>query len=209
MQLLTLKFIYVKNQEKSVSIQLCPTNGSRSNSYSKSTVGDTGKREVPPFSGKLLAEKRLGVVQVTNSPVGEGKITTTAGKQERLCRMDSLWWVLEESSQHESLLRKHKGYLLVCSRGTTLGACNASVGSNKRQARRWCLRSFNSKAGEQNLENSLLALAQQQLLLLLCLNMCVTGRPKDDCSWRPKVPSCHSQWILLLQNLAVGRELGK
>lgn len=73
-------------------IQLCPANGSRSNSYTKSTVGDTELRQPPPphFSGKLLAEKSLGVLQVTNSPVGEGRITATAGKRERLCRMDRM-----------------------------------------------------------------------------------------------------------------------
>lgn len=46
-----------------------------------------------------------------------------------------------------------------------------------------CLGNFNSKAEKQNLENSLLVLPQLLLLLLLFyLNMCMTERPKDDCS---------------------------
>lgn len=51
---------------------------SRSNRYTKSTVGDTEMRRRLCFSGELLAEER----QVTNSPVGESRVTATAGNQK-------------------------------------------------------------------------------------------------------------------------------
>lgn len=104
----------------------------------------------------------------------EGRITAAAGKPEKPCRMDSLWRVPKESNKQKSACSEKTGDLMVHE------VHIKGVIEGKRVDE--CLGNFTSNAGQQNLGNSLL------LLLLLYLNICMTGRLKDDCSWRLKVP---------------------
>lgn len=91
-------------------------------------------------------------------------------------------WVSEESNKQTRACSENIKATYWCVREERLSVRGMLLrGATNGKQRDECLLNFNSKAGEQNLEKSLLVRAPQQLLLLLYLNICTTGRPRDGC----------------------------